>query len=111
MIKFVPLKPTDDQEENRKLITSLISKVQAVLQKPRLSLNPGMPPIVQITEDIIQAMSTDDLPAQPILVLPGSIIQCYVPHLSKIIALIFGGKNAIQVFVTSVIIEEPANQN
>lgn len=111
MIKFVPLKPTDDQEENRKLITPLISKVQAVFQKPRLSINPSRPPIVQVTEDLIEAMGTDDLPAQPILIIPGSIVQCYVPHLNKIIALIFGGKNAIQVSVTSVVTEEPANQN
>lgn len=110
MLKFVPLKP-EDTDNNQALLTPLISKIQAVLQKPRLSIDPTKPPIITVTQEIIEAMGTDDLLAQPILVIPGHIIQCYVPHLNKIVALIFGGKNAIQVSVTSIIEDEPANQN
>lgn len=97
-VEFKPMDPSE-KESLKPQLDPIIQRIMAVLKKPRLQVDPTTPPIIQVTKEVISAMSQN---SQPILVLPGSIIQCYVPEISRIVTLIFGVQNAIQVQITDV---------
>lgn len=102
-VHFVPVSQLDKEQVSKQL-DPLIEKIKAVLQKPRLvAVDPTKPIPIQVTEDLINCMGTDDMPAEPILVMPAHIIQCFVPHISKVITLIFQPKQPIAIQVHEVV--------
>lgn len=101
-IHIIPSQELDGDQVSKQL-TPLIEKIKAVLQKPRLvAVDPTKPIVIQVTEDLINCMGTDDMPAEPILIIPGNIIQCFVPHIQKIVTLIFQPKQPIAVQVHEI---------
>lgn len=83
--------------EYKPALDTLVAKIKQALQSPILAINPMKPKHILMIEKILDVMGTDDMPAQPLIVIPGLLIQAYVPHLEMIVSLLTPPKEAMQI--------------
>lgn len=96
MIHINPIQNTPELQAD---IKPIIDRVKAVLQRPRLSINPTTPPVIQVTKELLEAIGTKEYPAEPITVIPGLLVQAYNPEKELIISLLFEPKQPIKIMV------------
>lgn len=98
----VHIKPLAFDEDIKSQLDPIIKAIQATLQKPRLQIDPTKPIVIQVTEEVIQCMGTKEMPAEPILIIPGQVIQCFLPKIHRIITILFIPKKPITISVHDV---------
>lgn len=83
-------------------IKPIMARIQSVFQKPMLSLDPTKPPVIKVTEDLLEAIGTKDYPAEPLIVIPGRIIQAYAPEQGYIICILLEPKQPVNIVIHKV---------
>lgn len=86
-----------DAGEYKPIIDTIAKKIMAAIQQPVLSIDPTKSPDIIVTQRILDAMGTDDCPAEPLTVIPGLIIQAYLSHISVIITLLSAPNKSMQI--------------
>lgn len=83
--------------EYKPILDTLVAKIRTSLEKPILSLDPTRPKQIIMVERILDAIGTDDMPAQPVCVIPGLVLQAYLPHLEMLISLLTPPQGPMQI--------------